>query len=82
MLKMGAWLAVCGRYRPPVTQGFDLPGPHIDHGLNGEGHALFQLDIAVFPIYPPWDVIRNLRLLMEMAPDPMTDKILDHAISV
>ena len=74
---MGGWFAIGGDDCPAVSQNFHAAGAHVDHGLDGEDHAGLELRAGAFAA-----VIRDLRLLVELAADAVADKFADDAVAV
>src|SRR5688572_15981641 len=77
MLEMGGRLAVGSHYGPIVVENTDVGRTHIDHGLNGNGHAWLELRPRACAA-----VIRHLGFFVQLAPDAVADEFADDAVAV
>src|SRR5260370_32430715 len=76
MLKVRAETSVRGNRRPLIAQHFRLGLAGVHHRLNRDHHALTQPgSMSASP------KIRNLRLLVQLRPDPMSDELSHYAES-
>ena len=73
MLEMCGGHSVSCPNRPAIVEQSDRRRAQIDHRLNRQRHSGPQLRSAA-----PFAVIGNLRLLMELAPHPVTNEFAHH----
>ncbi len=74
---MRAGLAVLGDGRPVVGQHARLADAQVDHRLDRQRHPRLEArTIAALA------VVRNLRLLVQLAADAVPDKLADHRVAV
>jgi len=76
VLEVGGGFAIGGDDGPAVGELAHLGAPHVDHRLDGDGHAGLELGLDFAAI------IGDVRLLMEGAPDAVTDELADDAVAV
>ena len=73
MLVLRRGLPVLGGDGPAVMLvDAALPGPGVDHGLDGEGHAGLESEVVAVP------EMKNLGLLVELAADAVTAVVADN----
>lgn len=63
--------------RPLVLENADFGFPHIDHGFDGKSHSGFQRGAGV-----AFAKVGNLRFFMQLAPDTMSHKFSDDAVTI
>jgi len=73
---MGGGLAVGGHDGPAVGELPDLRAPEVHHRLDRDRHAGFQLGLDLAA------VVGDVRLLVQRAADPVTDKFAHDVVAV
>src|SRR5262245_42089762 len=76
MFEMSSKAAIFSNRCPAVLFNFNFVTSGIDHGLNGQNHALPQSNSAI-----RLTVIRDRRLLMQLLADAMTHEGTDHRVA-
>jgi hypothetical protein len=64
-------------YSPTVTQELYVPFPGIDHGFNGDSHALQEFHTGIWQT-----VMKDLRIFVKATPNSMAAILSDHGKSV
>src|SRR5258705_10015008 len=77
MLEMRGGLAVSGNDGPAVVENFHLVGTHINHGLDRENEARF--DLRAFSIL---NVVQYRRIFVQGAADAMATEITNDSVIV
>jgi hypothetical protein len=70
MFKLGGQFAVLSDGCPIIVQDTHLPGPHVDHGFNREGHSRLQSRSA-----PPLAHVAYLRIFVKPAANAMANEL-------
>src|SRR5690606_16194592 len=77
VFEVGRKRAVGGPHGPAVGVDLGVTGPDVEHRLDAEGHSHPQLQALA-----PFAVVGHLGLLVHRPPDPVTDVLLDHPVTV
>ena len=77
MFEMGRRFSIGGHDCPVVFQNMHCGGSHVHHGLDGKHHSGLQFRAAA-----PLAVIRNLGLLVELAPYTVADEFTHDGVAV
>src|SRR5262245_36046995 len=73
VLELGRQFPVLRHRRPLVVEHLYFPRSNVDHRFDSERHARFQT-----PATAPMPDVADLRFVMELPPDAVTDEIAHH----
>ena len=77
MLEMGGRFAIRGHDGPFIGEDAGLFGTHVDHGLDGDGHAGLEAGSVAF-----FAVVGHLGLFVELAADAVADEFAHNAVTI